>query len=51
MLAERVDLRAGDCTMPLFNDEDGSSHLELTHLLADDRVRVRALLAAHGFRE
>jgi hypothetical protein len=46
---ERLDLRAGSLTVPLFHDEDGSSHLELAELSAVDRDRVVQMLAEGGF--
>jgi hypothetical protein len=46
---DRLDLRSGSLTFPLFHDEDGSSHLELVELSAADRDRVVRMLVDGGF--
>ena len=46
---ERVDLASAEGPVVLFNDEDGSSHLELPALDRTARERVVALLREAGF--
>jgi hypothetical protein len=46
---ERLDLRSGTFSLPLFHDEDGTSHLELTHLSVADRAEVLAMFTQAGF--
>jgi hypothetical protein len=48
---ERQDLRRESWSVPLFHDEDGSSHLELGHLKPLERACVVARLRESGFRE